>query len=131
MQVLISACAVPVSRGSSYSATNGEGVLWSRESVCQGYAELLTTLAQAAGFMAQTISGYAQGFNEAVGPRLNDDPNYAWNAVKATGKWHFIDCTWAAGYVDENGGYNKRHDEHYFTTFPREFIYDDFPTASR
>lgn len=62
---------------------------------CTDYADLLTTVARAAGLPARTIYGlaYKDGSNPAF-------MFHAWNEVFADGEWHAVDPTWAQVRVD-------------------------------
>jgi hypothetical protein len=41
-----------------------------------------------------------------------------------------IDCTWGAGYINEDKKYVRKFDDHYFMTPPSEFIFDHYPENS-
>lgn len=62
---------------------------------CTDYADLLTTVARAAGLPARTIYGlaYKDGSNPAF-------MFHAWNEVFANGEWQALDPTWAQVRVD-------------------------------
>lgn len=101
-----------------------EAVLSDRKTVCAGYANLFTAIAQAAGLEVVTIIGKARGFrSDGMGE------GHAWNAVRLGGQWHLIDTTWDAGYVDT--AFHKRYRTTYFLTPPRPFAVRHWPEESR
>ena len=106
-------------------------LLENRISVCSGYSDLFQSLASEAGLEAVKISGYGKGYGYQPGKNFSGFANHAWNAVKINGSWYLIDCTWGAGFINEDGKYVREFDEHYFMTAPSEFIYDHFPENSR
>ena len=114
----------------SYSSSAPGSVLTSRKSVCQGYAELFTSLAEEAGLESIVISGFSKGYGFTVGDTLGSVPNHAWNAVKIDSKWLLLDSTWGAGYVSGRN-FIRRFNDHYFITPAEEFIYDHFPADFR
>ncbi|MBC8179779.1 hypothetical protein H8E88_01530 [candidate division KSB1 bacterium] len=114
-----------------YGDLSAKGVLKSRTAVCEGYAGLFERLASAAGLEVVKISGFAKGYGYVAGSPIIGPSNHAWNAIKINGLWHLLDCTWGAGYVDSQGRFVRRFEEHYFFTPPEEFIYNHFPENSR
>jgi len=114
-----------------YGDPSAQGVLKSRSSICEGYANLFSNLAQKAGLEVVKISGYAKGYGYVVGGSIGGDTNHAWNAVKIDGQWLLIDSTWGAGYADQQNRFVRRFSEHYFLTPPEQFIYDHFPSESK
>ncbi|CAF0707244.1 unnamed protein product [Brachionus calyciflorus] len=62
--------------------------------VCQGYANLYSTLCEMMGLECRTISGFAKGIGYKVGDTFNST-NHAWNAIKINEKWFYVDSTWA------------------------------------
>ena len=115
----------------SYSEVNPQGLLKDRKSVCEGYANLFQALADEAGLTTTTINGYGKGIGYYPGEILSGPANHTWNAIKINGSWYLIDCTWGAGYIDENRTYVRRFDDHYFMTPPCQFIYDHLPFDPR
>jgi len=110
-----------------YGDLSPEGVLKNRRAVCEGYARLFESLAQAAGLEAVKIRGYAKGYGYLVGSSFDGPPNHTWNAVKINGQWHLLDCAWGAGYVNEQGQFVRKFNDYYFLTPPSQFIYTHFP----
>ena len=115
----------------SFAGTSSKDVLKSRKSVCDGYSDIFSSLASSAGLEVVRIAGYGKGYGYLPGENLSGPSNHAWNAVKINGSWYLIDCTWGAGYIDDNKKYVRKFDDHYFMTPPSEFIYGHFPEDSR
>jgi len=109
------------------SSTKSEDVLKSRSSVCSGYSDLFSALAEEAGLETVEIRGYGKGYSYRPGQRFAGPYNHAWNAVKINGSWHLMDPTWGAGYLGKDGKYHRWFDDHYFMTQPEQFIYDHLP----
>ena len=107
-----------------------EAVLKSKKAVCSGYANLFAALAKAAGLETVSITGYSKGYSYEAGIRFRET-NHAWNAVKLNGKWHLLDTTWGAGYLDERGRFVAMFRDHFFMTPPAVFIYDHFPLQAK
>ncbi len=51
------------------------------QTVCQGYALLFYKMLTDAGVTCRYVTGYAGGY-------------HAWNMVKLSGKWYYVDVTW-------------------------------------
>jgi len=89
------------------------GVLNSRRSVCDGYANLLTALLRAAGIPAKKVTGFALGMstNGDWPASLNPgrDSNHAWTEAFVDGRWIIIDSTWNSGNDWEFGGVTASH----------------------
>ena len=112
-------------------AAGAEDVLKSGKSVCYGYSDLFLSLAGEAGLEAARISGYGKGYGYLPGKNFSGPSNHAWNGVKINGSWYLIDSTWGAGYVNGEGKYVRKFDDHFFMTPPSQFIYDHFPEEDR
>jgi hypothetical protein len=110
-----------------YGNLTPEGVLHSRKAVCSGYAQLFASLAEIAGLEVRKISGYSKGYGYSQGDSLPTQSNHAWNAVKIEGRWHLLDATWGAGYLNAQGRFVRQLENHYFLTDPQQFIYDHLP----
>ncbi len=115
----------------SYGAANASDLLKTRKSICDGYSDLFESLAREAGLDAVSIAGYGKGYGYIPGENISGQSNHAWNGVKINGSWYLVDCTWGAGYIDEDKKYVREFDEHFFMTPPTEFIYGHFPDDSR
>ena len=114
----------------SDGSIDSKDLLKSRKSVCDGYSDIFQSLAREAGLESARISGYGKGYGYQPGKKFNESSNHAWNAVKINGSWYLIDCTWGAGYINEDKKYVRKFDDHYFMTPPSEFIFDHFPDNS-
>jgi hypothetical protein len=112
-------------------AAGAEEVLKSGKSVCYGYSDLFLSLAGEAGLEAARISGYGKGYGYLPGKNFSGPSNHAWNTVKINGSWYLVDSTWGAGYVNGEGKYVRKFDDHFFMTPPSQFIYDHFPEEDR
>jgi hypothetical protein len=102
-------------------------VLRTMKGVCDGYALLFASLAQAMGMEAIRIGGNSKGYGYTVGSKFEGPPNHAWNAVKIDGTWRLLDCTWGAGYINDQKKFVERYSDYYFLTPADQFIYDHFP----
>lgn len=80
----------------------------------------------------KVISGFSKGFSYSPEKHFSTTTktDHAWNAVRVDGVWRFIECTWGAGYLDENNKFQREVNEFYFFTDPKHFINDHFPWQS-
>jgi len=85
-------------------------LLRDKETLCTGYAYIITTLSNFAGLESEIIHGYDLT-NGTKSVKLNI-PNHSWNAIKLKGTWYLCDATWSSGFTD-------------MSTFLFEFDYDD------
>jgi len=97
----------------------------SRRSVCAGYAALFEAIGRAAGLTVETVAGRARGL---VSTGMGE--GHAWSAVQLDGRWHLLDTTWDAGYVDA-GGFHKQYGTRYFLAPPEVFVTKHFPDDAR
>lgn len=101
---------------------NPDVVLKRGKAVCEGYANLFQELCSKAGIQSLLATGNTKRPNGSI-PWIG----HAWNLVKADGKWHHIDATWGAGYINEKEKYVEEFDEKYFFTPSDVFIRDHLP----
>lgn len=99
-------------------AQDVQSVLERRKAVCAGYANVLAALGQAVGEEVVVISG------KGTGPRGLE--SHAWNAVRIEGRWHLVDVTWNAGYV-EGSRFVKRYTTAWLLTPPELFAESHLP----
>lgn len=102
-------------------------VLRNRRSICQGYADLFTTLARLMQVPAHTVTGYARTSAQDAEPQ---EPNHAWNVYLANGTWHLADATWAAGSVSSAYQFAPEYDPFWFDTTPAAFVFSHVPQDS-
>jgi hypothetical protein len=114
-----------------YGELSPDAVLSRRSAVCDGYSSLFESLAKAAGLEAVHILGFAKGVGFAAGMAVPERNNHAWNAVFIDGRWVLVDCTWAAGSLNEEGQYEQVFEPYYFDPRPDELIRTHFPVDPR
>lgn len=123
-----------------YGDYSALGVLRSRHSVCEGYANLTIALLQAAGIPAKKIYGYAVGvvtgdeWPQGIYDGSSFEPNHAWVKAYIGGHWATLDPTWDSvnsyeyGKVNNNSGlYSYR----YFDISPTLFAIDHAVTDNQ
>lgn len=95
--------------GESPAITTPEGVLESKHSICQGYANLTAALIKAQNIPCGVVSGYALGIStdgkwtdEII---KSDASNHAWNEAFVDGRWIIIDTTWDSNNEYSSGGF--------------------------
>ncbi|MEM6954906.1 MAG: transglutaminase domain-containing protein [Myxococcota bacterium] len=108
--------------GERVSATTQDAatVLRARRGVCAGYSNLMKALGDEAGIDVRVITGHTKD-SAALG-----GVGHAWNAVKIGERWHLIDATWNAGYVNGDT-FTRRYTSDYFLTPPAVFGTNHFP----
>ena len=47
--------------------------------------------------------------------------------MELDGQWHFLDCTWAAGYFNAQGEFTRELDDFWWLTPPEIFLNSHFP----
>jgi hypothetical protein len=103
-----------------------QDVLDKRKCVCNGYAILFKAMMNKISIECEIIYGYSKGYNYEIGNLFNENNMHAWNAVKINQKWHLIDATWGAGYIDDNR-FVRSFNDYYFFTPPEEMIKTHYP----
>ena len=103
-------------------------VIKAKKAVCAGYTNLFNQMCELASIESIGISGYSKGFGYTgrIGPR----PDHDWNAVKINNKWHLIDVTWNAGYVDHKT-FIKKYSTNYLFLDSRSFLYSHLPLENK
>ncbi len=112
-----------------YGDQSAAKTLKTRRAVCAGYCNLFNALAKRIGIESVTIDGFSRGRGYQIGSTTAKN-DHSWNAVKIDGSWHFVDCVWGAGYVDDNIKFVRKQRDYYFLTKPENFIYDHFPKVA-
>lgn len=85
---------------------------FSKQGVCEEYAQSLKKLCDLLGIEAIVLTGYVRNTAYEI-DRVSNSTNHAWNAVKVDDKWMIIDATWASGSV-LNGKWQKKFTDYYF-----------------
>lgn len=114
-------------RRTYYDAPN---IFRTRQTVCEGYANMFNAIGKAAGVKSVKVSGYSKGYGYSPGQALGPNDGHAWNAVWYENAWHLMDATWAAGSVSEEGQFKKEFDPFWFNTDPRFFVYSHLPAKA-
>ncbi|KAF9402732.1 hypothetical protein BGZ94_004845, partial [Podila epigama] len=118
---------VPGFLSGRYGDQSPEGVLRTRQGVCEGYANLYIALAEPAGLEVQKVVGVARGVDIQVGDDRLGSP-HAWNAVRIHGEYLLIDSTWGAGICDlATRSFRKQFRPFFFLLRPNRLIYTHWP----
>lgn len=107
-----------------YPPQDAQTVFETRKSVCAGYANLLTALADSINEKIVVVVGDARSMSS--GDRLSGS-GHAWNAASINDRWYLIDACWDAGSVSREKGFTKRYKTDYLLIPPRVMIEDHFP----
>ncbi|KAF9212113.1 hypothetical protein BGZ59_007196 [Podila verticillata] len=122
---------VPGFLSGRYGDQTPEGVLRTRQGVCEGYANLFIALAEPAGLQVQKVIGVARGVDIQVGDDRLGSP-HAWNAVTVDGEYLMIDSTWGAGVCDlHTRSYRKQFRPFFFLLRPNRLIYTHWPNDEK
>ncbi|KAG0026248.1 hypothetical protein BGZ81_006501 [Podila clonocystis] len=122
---------VPGFLSGRYGDQTPEGVLRTRQGVCEGYANLFIALAEPAGLQVQKVIGVARGVDIQVGDDRLGSP-HAWNAVTVNGEYLMIDSTWGAGVCDlYTRSYRKQFRPFFFLLRPNRLIYTHWPNDEK
>ncbi|KAF9425044.1 hypothetical protein BGZ76_003442 [Entomortierella beljakovae] len=118
---------VPAFLSGRFGDQSPEGVLRSRQAVCEGYSNLFIALAQPAGLEVEKVIGVARGVDIRVGDERLGSP-HAWNAVRVDGEYLLIDATWGAGVCDlATRSFRKLFRPFFFLLRPNRLIYTHWP----
>jgi len=99
--------------------------LKSKKGVCSDYSHLVQKMCEAAGLECTLIGGQARTLRGRSG-------THAWNAVKFDGRWHLLDATWGAGFIDrEDEKFVRRYSPAFFDTAPSLFILNHLPDEEK
>lgn len=112
-------------RAGRYPPQDADTVFSTRKGVCAGYGKLLSAMGEAAG----TPIAYVVGVSRDMGGDVSGE-GHAWNAAQIDGKWHLIDATWDAGYL-EGATFVKRYSTDYLLAPPEVFGTNHLPDESR
>lgn len=109
-----------------------EKTFLNRKSVCNGYANLFKQICDYSKIKCEVINGYSKQSN--YDEKYLNKTNHAWNAVKISDKWEFIDVTWGAGGCSEDSNgkliFKKSLCVRYLLDNPEDFILEHFPENS-
>lgn len=94
-------------------------VMQSKSGVCLHYAELFAELSRLAGLKAWVVDGYSIENGKIA------NFSHAWNIVYLSGKWYFIEPTWANAIIKSKR--NKGFPTTYFMVEPSENIKTHMP----
>ncbi|KAI1313059.1 hypothetical protein EDD11_002732 [Mortierella claussenii] len=118
---------VPAFMSGRYGDQSPEGVLRTRQAVCEGYANLFIALAEPSGLQVEKVIGLARGVDIQVGDERLGSP-HAWNAVRIHGEYLLIDSTWGAGVCDlATRSFRKLFRPFFFLLRPNRLIYTHWP----
>ncbi|XP_046575354.1 kyphoscoliosis peptidase-like [Haliotis rubra] len=113
----------------TYGRQDAERVLQKRQGVCEGYANLFLSLCSEVGIPCKMVIGFSKGrnYNPEIGFTPESETAHAWNIVYVSGQWLPVDVTWGAGSVNEHNRFQKRYEDIYFLTDPKDFAVKHFP----
>ncbi|KAG0057342.1 hypothetical protein BGZ83_011585 [Gryganskiella cystojenkinii] len=109
------------------------GVLRTKLSVCEGYANLFKALSDEQGLGVSMVSGDARGLGCKVGSDSLGE-GHAWNKVTINGEHLLIDSTWGGAPNSSQDGQpiqQKRLASGYFLARPHRMIYSHWPRDPR
>ncbi|HRI62149.1 MAG TPA: transglutaminase domain-containing protein, partial [Saprospiraceae bacterium] len=92
--------------------------------ICGDYSQLFNRMCISAGLKCEIITGDSR--SSALKRRKWE--SHAWNAIYLDEKWHLVDATWGAGYIDDDTERFKfRFSSGFFMAPPQFFIMDHLP----
>ncbi|XP_072263730.1 uncharacterized protein [Pyxicephalus adspersus] len=115
-------------KNKALAAPDPDVVLQTRKGTSNGYCSLFERMCSLADIQCKTVSGFSKGASYKAGQTISGDADHTWNMVYLEGRWHLLDTTWGAGYVDENiSKFTFQYNEFYFFTHPALFIGEHYP----
>lgn len=112
-------------RSGGFPPQDARAVFDRRTAVCAGYSALFARMAAIAGLEVVVVVGKSREDDGALSPL-----GHAWNAAKIDDRWHLVDVTWDAGFVNGDA-YTKKYRTAYFMAPPAIFGRDHFPDDPR
>lgn len=98
-----------------------ERVVKTRSCVCEGYSNLYKVLCEKLNLKCEVVKGYSKGSGFVAGSVIPKE-DHAWNAVKISGQWELVECTWGAGHLDSNQVFKQLFSQYWFSVPPQIFI---------
>ncbi|HHJ09437.1 MAG TPA: hypothetical protein ENK25_00910 [Bacteroidetes bacterium] len=112
-----------------YRIYMAEEAMYTKKTLCEGYASLYKRLADLTGLECVIIPGYAKMLPEDIG-RKPASVNHTWNAVKTDGQWQLLDVTWGAGKLDyDKNIFIRDFSDAYFFVPPERFFLQHCPKS--
>jgi len=110
----------------AYYAAYATKVLRNKKGICEGYAVLFQELCTESGIPCEIAVGRVSNNTnkiERVRGKKNFATNHAWDKVKISGTWYYVDPTWASGYCDKDlKKFYKNFNAYYYLT-PLDKLY--------
>lgn len=95
-------------------------VLRGKRAICEGYAVLFQELCKQNNIPCEIVVGRVSNNTnkiERVRGKKNFSTNHAWDKVKISGVWYYLDPTWASGYCDKGvKKFTKSFNAYYYLT---------------
>ena len=102
-----------------------EDVLLRGSAVCGGYARLYRELIKKMGLQCKIINGYSKGYR--WNGTISSKAYHAWNAVKISDFWYYVDSTWGAGNINKEKVFVQEFTDFYFLCPEIVFFYSHYP----
>lgn len=109
----------------NYPEPKTEISLKNKKAVCEGYCMLFKKFCDLNNIPCITMNGYSKGVSYRKG-KVFSNTDHTWNIVRINNEWKFIEATWGAGYVT-NQGFIKSFSDRYFFVSPSVFILNHLP----
>ncbi len=110
-----------------YRVNMAEDAMYTKTTLCEGYASLYKRLCDLAGVECVIIPGYVKILPSDIG-RKPTAPNHTWNAVRINGQWRLLDVTWGAGKLNyEKKIFVPEFSDMYFFVPPERFFLQHCP----
>lgn len=99
--------------------------LQTKKGICGDYSRLMEKMCKTVGLESLIVEGLSRSMEGNMG-------DHAWNVLKYEGKWHLMDVTWGAGYIDDDAQrFVSAYTPAFFDTPPSLFILNHLPEESR
>ncbi|KAH9417011.1 hypothetical protein DERP_011740 [Dermatophagoides pteronyssinus] len=104
-------------------------ILEQKQGTSKDYCRLFIDCCRLIGIRVKRIDGFVRDYHYRPGYHFEPgkDSIQSWTAVFVLNSWRFIDLTLAAGYIDAQGEFHSKFNEHYFLTDPSVMIWTHFP----
>lgn len=98
--------------------------LQTKKGVCGDFSRLMEKMCYAVDLECMVVEGLSRSKQGGTAG------NHVWNAIQFDGKWHLVDATWGAGYINPEG-FVVNYTGVYFDTPPALFALNHLPDESK
>ncbi len=113
--------------GKRKTRSTASATIIDRSAKGEGYANLYKALCDLARIECVVIQGFAKATADGIGI-LDEQQRHAWNAIRMSGTWYYVDAAWGAGFPEPRfKGFTKEFTDVWFMTDRDLFSLSHYP----